>query len=100
MVPLPTPPGPETMTTREDGFGAEGTGAWSSGSLFIRRAAARSLTQLFEQGALLLGAQALDTTVVGDADVFHHLAGLDLADAGEGLEQRHDLELADGRVLG
>ena len=58
-----------------------------------------SLAELVEQGGLLLLAEALDPTVVGDADLVHDLAGLDLAHAGQGLEQRDDLELADG-VLG
>ena len=45
-------------------------------------------------------AEALHPAVVGDADLLHDLAGLDLADAGQRLEQRDDLELADGGVVG
>ena len=54
----------------------------------------------FEQRLPLLRAEALHTAVVGDADVLHDLAGLDLAQAGQRLEQRHDLELADVGVVG
>src|SRR6478735_7917647 len=56
--------------------------------------------ELIEQFQLLLCAEALHPTVVGDLDVFHDLASLDLAHAGQRLEQRHDLELADVRVVG
>ena len=45
-------------------------------------AAMASLAELIEQCLLLLCAEALHPAVVGDADVFHDLAGLDLADAG------------------
>ena len=55
---------------------------------------------IVEQGLSLLGAEALDPAVVGDADVLHDPAGLDLADAREGLEQREDLQLADVGVIG
>ena len=58
------------------------------------------LAEEFEQLRLLLGAEPLDTAVVGDLDVLHDLAGLDLADAGQRLEQGDDLELADVDVVG
>src|SRR5579863_9206128 len=58
-VPFPTPPGP--MSTN---------GAASAGSLF-------------EQFGALLGAQALQTAALGDADRLHHPAGLHLAQTGE-----------------
>ena len=36
-----------------------------------------------EQRLSLLRAETLNATVIGDADVLHHLAGLDLADSGQ-----------------
>src|SRR3954451_1701570 len=86
MVPFPTPPGPETTMI--------------SGSSGVTSAAVALLGELIQQRLLLLRTEALDAAVVGDADVFHDLAGLDLADARQGLEQGDDLQLADGGVGG
>ena len=58
------------------------------------------VTRAVEQGLPLLRTEALHAPVVGDADLFHDLAGLDLAHAGQRLEQRDDLELADVGVVG
>ena len=44
----------------------------------------------------LLVAEALDPAVLGDADLLHEAAGLDLAHAGEGLEEGDHLEPTDG----
>ena len=85
MVPLPTPPGPDT--TMMSG------GCPGAGDVTQSRAG-------FEQRLALLRAEALDPAVVGDADLLHDLAGLDLAPAGQRFEQRDDLELADVGVVG
>ena len=83
MVPLPTPPGPDTTMMRG---GAPGLG--------------RAHPSGLEQRLTLLHAEALDAPVVGDADLLHDLAGLDLAHAGQRFEQGDDLELADVGVVG
>src|SRR6476619_3590966 len=85
IVPLPTPPGPEMTMTSE--------------SAVPSLPAMASLAELIEQRLLLHSAETLDATIVGDPDVFHDLSSLDLADAGKGFEQGHDLELADGDAL-
>src|SRR4029079_3770777 len=85
IVPLPTPPGPERTMMSE--------------SAVPSLTAMASLAELIEQCLLLHCAETLDAAVVGDSDVFHDLARLHLADARQGLEQRHDLELADGDAV-
>ena len=54
--------------------------------------------ELLEQRLALLGAEALDPAGLADADLLHRAAGLDLADAGQGLEHGDDLQLADDVV--
>src|SRR3954447_10571830 len=73
IVPFPTPPGPEMTTIRTS-------------------------AQLVEQGLTLLGPEAPDPAALRDPDVVHDPPRLHLADTGEGLEQRHHLELADDVV--
>jgi hypothetical protein len=51
-----------------------------------------------EQSRPLLISEAAQPPAVGDADLVHHAAGLDLADAREGLDDRQGLGLADDVV--
>src|SRR5689334_6016193 len=85
MVPLPTPPGPDTTMMR--GGGPLGVDCDAGGS-----------AKLLAQGLTLLLAEALDPAVLGDADLLHQPTGLDLPDAREGLEEGDDLEATDGVV--
>src|SRR5580692_7563250 len=78
-VPLPAPPGP--IRTKMCGAPAGGS--------------ARSL---FEQRLALLGSETLQPPAVADADGLHEAPGLDLAQTGQGFEDRDHLHLADGLV--
>jgi hypothetical protein len=51
-----------------------------------------------EERFALLAAQPAEPTRVGDADLLHGAAGLDLADTGKRFEHREDLGLADQLV--
>src|ERR1700722_10388952 len=57
-----------------------------------------SARSLFEQRFALLGTEALQPPAVADPDGLHEATRLDLAQAGEGLENGHHLHLADGLV--
>ena len=58
-----------------------------------------SLGEVVDELLRLVGAEAADLAGWGDADLLHDLLGLDLADAGQGLEQGRDLHLAQDFVL-
>ena len=58
----------------------------------------RSARSLFEQRLALLGTETLEAAAVADADRLHEAAGLDLAEAGKGLENGDHFHLADGLV--
>src|SRR5580693_4419852 len=57
-----------------------------------------SARSLFEQRFTLLGAKPLEPPAVADADGLHQAARLDLAQTGQGFEDRHHLHLPDGLV--
>ena len=54
--------------------------------------------KLLAQGLTLLLAEALDPAVLGDADLLHQPAGLNLAHSGQGFEEGDHLEATDGIV--
>src|SRR5690606_36469608 len=70
MMPLPTPPGPETT--------------------MISRVSAK----LVKQGGTLLRTETLDASVLGDTDLLHDAPRLHLAHTGQGFQQRDHLQLA------
>src|SRR4051794_40378902 len=86
MVPLPTPPGPEMTTiTRTPLPARAGRSARGDG---------------VEQLLALVGAEALHAAGLADLALLEQAAGLDLPEAGQGLEHGEDLHLADRVVAG
>ncbi len=75
IVPFPTPPGPETTMIS-------------------------GLPKLLEERRPLLRTKALNTAIVGNANVFHDSASFDFADAGKRFEHRDDFQLAHVAVVG
>src|SRR4051794_16931839 len=57
-----------------------------------------SAVETLDERRDLVGAQAAHPARLGDPDLLHDLAGPHLADAGQRLEQRGDLDLADHLV--
>src|SRR5215217_6479402 len=89
IEPLPTPDGPAStisLPRRPD--------RWHPPPSVTARCLLLLAAELGEQGVLLLGAQAADPAGGGDVELFHDLAGTDLADAGHALQHAGDLHLA------
>src|SRR6478735_2546755 len=98
-VPFPTAVGP-ARTVRRAGPGTTGGDAGSVvspagtdgvGSDGCAEMSAKPL----DEGRGLVGTEAADTTCLGDPDLLHDRPSLHLTHAGQGLQQRDHLELAD-----
>src|SRR4051812_27771481 len=87
MVPFPTAVGPARTVSRR-----------GPGGTFASPRATRSAVETLDERGDLVGTQATDAPGLRDPDLFHDLAGPDLAHAGQGLQQCRHLDLADHLV--
>src|SRR6478609_2137287 len=91
-VPFPTAVGPARTVRRGAGDDSASPSADDAdGSDGCAEMSAKPL----DEGRGLVGTEAADTTCLGDPDLLHDRASLHLTHAGQRLEQRDDLELAD-----
>src|ERR1700761_6663579 len=88
---FPTPEGPESTVSREcTGVATAAPPGWVSR---LSRGSDIGTELLLKSGALI-GTEPAHATRFGNAEPFHDLLGPHLAHAGQGLQQRGDLHLA------
>src|SRR5690606_13781339 len=97
-VPFPTAVGPARTVRRAgpDRVDGEAGSAAPSGACGVGSdGCAEMSAKPLDEGRGLVGAEAADTTCLGDPDLLHDRPSLHLTHAGQRLQQRDDLELAD-----